>query len=100
MPRSALASAMNPASGRDQGRRVTTSSERVTTGPSPPVSLTFTSHSVMAGEGPNDGLLHRRPPIGRSLELPRAEQVDMGVASEPYAAAQVPVAGMNQERLG
>ena len=45
-----------PASGLDSGRRVTTSSERVTTGPSPPVSLTFTSHPVMAGE-PDDGLL-------------------------------------------
>src|SRR5262245_18827912 len=100
MPGSALASAMNPASGLDQGRRMTTSSGTVTTGPSPPVSLTLTSHPVMAGEGPNDGLLHHRPPAGRSLELQRAEPVDMGVARESYAAAQVPVAGMNPERVG
>src|SRR5215472_15130338 len=88
---------MKAASGRAQGRRVTTSSARVTTGPAPPVSLTDTSHPVVAGEGPNDGLPHRRPPSGRSRELPRAEQVDTGVASEPDAAAQAPVAGMNQE---
>src|ERR1700752_4184257 len=44
---SALASAMKRASALGQGRRVTQSSERVATGPSPPASLTSTSfHEV------------------------------------------------------